>query len=404
MAASRETQHTDEIIKQVLEKCFEDERNIKPKDFAKLLFYDLIKSDCLFYTKVKTLENSYDFHLSKLAHRHLTPLELEQPCFAKLTALAFHLYDNTLLDPNITTIAFKNKNLNNFPPRIYVIGYMAASLSCPRSSNDQLVVVLFVGKPSTSKTKNAEGVTAYAKSICFDSEGVSKYELKDYHVAFYLNDFDYQNIFKRQNLMTIKCIMRGEKCSVKINGSTQQLRPAYVFGCSNSNIFTHVNDKGIITTLPTFTMPKNRHEDLDAIKDRIVEVYFHKRGKVDTKVFDHIITPDVARTALSLLLLRELSKIKNHPLKIASPTFFPAILQGMELCSAEMALVLGKPTSYVETIIQHLKTIYKPLPLLIPSHREKITLLEDSDLVSNFATITQEKTTMQTTSPSLSSS
>ena len=375
--------YIDFVIDATLDLCFKDApKIILSKDRARKLFHYALKSNVLYTGKLKILEQSYDLRLGLLTNLHMQELVLPAPNFDDLARLYYFFIKRTLLDENITSTALVSNSLNGECPRLYVLCYLLSSLSSPRSYNDQLIVPSFCGKSSCGKTKLLEPFTDYAKTVAFEADGVSRWEVKDFQNSLYFNDFNYETLFLRQNLQVVKNVLRAEPCTVKVFGSVQDLKPLYVFMTTNQCMLRHkIIKSGLATIENQISVKSNQGPDLEALKNRIIEIYFKRRARVDEAIFNYKIKPQHARVAISILLLELFAKCQ-HPLKYASQFLIPSTLKGMEFCSPLIASCLGVETEKIEEKIAHYKNIYVKhvsLPLNQRKCEQRDNYFDDDD-------------------------
>ena len=369
---SKEVNVVDDVIRETLDLCFENPENILGKVEARRVFHEKINSDCVYYSRVKIFDASYDYRYNQIKHQYLLPLELETPDFRKLTSLYYSLLQGTIMDPSVTRLACKSSAVGNVDLRLYSLCVFLASISTRRTFNDNFVFPSCVGRSSTGKSKMLHSFTSCAKIVSFDSQGVSRYELKEHQTSYYFHDFDMENIFAKSNLQAVKCIMRGERITVKTNGATQELMPAFCFLTANQSLFQHKDECGrILNDRTRYPVNKLRKADLEAVQYRLLEIYYAKPGpKVHLSVFDYDISMEQARTALSILILQEMDKIKDqHPLRVGSPVLFPSVFRGMTIAAEDMARVMCVSEHAILSKIQSYQVLYK--------EKEKLKATED---------------------------
>ena len=374
---SKEVNVVDDVIRETLDQCFENSDHILGKVEARKVFHKKINSDCVYYSRVKIFDASYDYRYNQIKHQYLLPLELEVPDFRKLTCLYYSLLQGTIMDPSVTRLACKSLAVGNVDLRLYSLCVFLASISTRRTFNDNFVFPSCVGRSSTGKSKMLHSFTSCAKIVSFDSQGVSRYELKEHQTSYYFHDFDLENIFSKSNLQAVKCIMRGERITVKTNGATQELMPAFCFLTANQALFQHRDAYGrILNDSTRFPVHKLRKADLEAVQYRLLEIYYAKPGpKVHLSVFDYDISMEQARTALSILILQEMDKLKDqHPLRVGSPVLFPSVFRGMTIAAEDMARVLGVSEQAIVSKIQQYQVLYK--------EKEKAKASEDISIPS----------------------
>ena len=359
---SSEVEYVDGIITQVLDECFANVEAIKTKEEARASFFRRVQSHVVYFNRIKVLESAYDLRLSALTHKHLHVVRLPQIPFHKKVELYVGLLKATVLDPAVTSCrtAPVSTAVGDMDPRLYVLCYLLSSLSCRRQYNDQLIVPSFCGKSSCGKTKLLEPYTEYSKMVCFEAQGVSRYELKPYMTGIYLNDVSFQSIMMRQNLQVIKNLLRGENTTVKTHGSTQDIGPMYCYMTSNECMFMHTDARGrILDRVRPVCATKSNCNDIEALQCRLLEVYFYRRGQVDLEIFSHTIAADHARVALGILVLQHL-EAASPPVayKTASRYLMPAVVRGLTVCSSQMADYTNVPVNEMEERVAAIARLY----------------------------------------------
>ena len=99
-------------------------------------------------------------------------------------------------------------------------------------------------------------------------------------------------------------------------------------------------------------------EHLEALRARVIECYFHRRGKVDEDVFRFKVTLEQAKGALAALILMEFKDLE-HPLTVASPTLLPSVIQGLQSGRQLAHRLLGITLSRYDNEVDNLYLIYQ---------------------------------------------
>ena len=366
--ASKEAIFVDNAITKVLEKCFSAQGPVKSCQEGKLLFASEVANHVVYFNKVRTFELAYDAQLAKVVTADMKPIAQTMPSSLTLSLLYIDLIRNTILDSKITTVAFSAKEaVGTVPPRIYVLCNLMASISATRSYNDNLLAVLFSGASSTGKSKLLHSFTCLSKVIAYDAQGVGRYGIDASHKSIYYHDVSFNLLTGKSEFPIVKNILRGERASVKVNKITLHLIPTYVYITSNDVLFPHFleGSYGVVKQLATGDTGLE-NENLQALKNRIIEVRFYKKGKVNPRVFDYDINLFQAKAALAALLLMEFKNLK-HPMAVGCPTLFPAVLQGIRSVMANCAEILSISDTYLSSIIDKYEKMYLTSDLSIPN-------------------------------------
>ena len=99
-------------------------------------------------------------------------------------------------------------------------------------------------------------------------------------------------------------------------------------------------------------------EHLEALRARLIECYFHKRGVVDEDVFLFKISLDQAKSALAAIVMKEFKSLQ-HPLSVPSSTLIPSVLQGLEACHDLTPRLLNISNERYQNEIEKLKMAYR---------------------------------------------
>ena len=352
----------DRIISLVLEEVFADADNIMPLSSASEIFYSFINSDSEYFSKIKIFEQSYYYHLNmKRKYESGGPLEMPEPDERTMIFLYKNLIESVLLDPNVSSFATGSPGLlGDLDPALYTMLVLLSSVSCERQYQDNILGISIAGKSSVGKSRMLHPLTLYAKSFAFDSLGVGRFQRNPYEYSFFFHDFTYKKLLSQNDLSTIKTLIRGERCNVKIRDVTTPLVPAYCLMTTNEWLHTHLDKTtGLMLTTPSHSVPPKLSSDhLESMKNRILEVYVRKQSpKVNQAVFMADIKPRQAKIALSILILQHF-KLLRHPISTPAPTLIPSALKGVRSVMEKIPLYLDLQSVRIEDLIEKYEDIY----------------------------------------------
>ena len=153
---------------------------------------------------------------------------------------------------------------------------------------------------------------------------------------------------------------RGEPCSSKVRNFTEDIPPSWAVLTTNEVLFAHTDESsGKLLRGACAKLGKNMgKEHLEALRARLIECYFHRRGVVDEDVFLFKISLDQAKSALAALVMKEFKPLQ-HPLNVPSSTLIPSVLQGLEACHELAPKLLNISNERYQEDIEKLKVAYR---------------------------------------------
>ena len=136
--------------------------------------------------------------------------------------------------------------------------------------------------------------------------------------------------------------------------------PSWAILTTNEVLFAHSDESsGKLLRGACARLGKNlAKEHLEALRARLIECYFHKRGLVDEDVFLFKISLHQAKSALAALILKEFKPL-THPLYVPSSTLLPSVLQGLEASQDLASRLLNISGERYREEIERLKSAYQ---------------------------------------------
>lgn len=317
--------HRDKI--QEMTRDLIDQYVILPSETASLHFIlnEMIKktgSPFLIQRYEKQITFLYKTSVDNKEIRLLRAPKLKEVDKITLTDLYRNAVSKFLENTHIFSYDIKD-TFGELSPVNYVMMMLLIIVTNYRTGADRLRVLMLTGNSSVGKSSLLNGLLSTCANIASDSEGVAKYKKQRNNVtAFHFADFTLSNLLNATHASPFKTISRGEKSSVKVRGSVEELSPTFIIVTSNNvlfrasdSIYAYPPDKSALRMNckihdDVVLLEKKGWLDTEAIRRRSIEVRTYRRAEIDEEFFKYNYNYQVSVAALYYLTLQTL--IERH--------------------------------------------------------------------------------------------